>query len=219
MEKEKCLRNRFEKSNFGALGFSRNRRKDYAVENLAGGLKTETVRCKLPVAWEVKTEIPAQFFVSAVSCLLAMSFAAVWGAHLYQTTVFFPAWASEPPKSLVEWLATPYSMRVPGFFRRVVGVLYTFATIAVVVAVVTGLRMRLGLGVAGVCGLIHLALNLLIFLPTNLKLGLDPGGAGASSLDPQVVKMLVRRWGRWNFVRLGVETAGLIAALFAVKAS
>jgi len=34
---------------FWALGFSRNRRKGYAVENLAGGLKTETVRYKLPV--------------------------------------------------------------------------------------------------------------------------------------------------------------------------
>ncbi len=186
---------------------------------LAGGLKTYKVRCKLSAAWEVETQIPAQIIVSAVSWLVAMSFAAVWGAHLYQTTVLFPAWVSELPKSLIEWLATPYSMRVPGFYRRVLGVLYTFATIAVIVAVVTGLRMRLGLGIAGVCGLIHLALNLLIFLPTNLKLGLDPGGPGASSLDPQVVKMLVRRWGGWNFVRLGVETAGLIAALFAVKAS
>ena len=148
-----------------------------------------------------------------------MSFAAVWGAHLYQATVLFPAWFSDLPKSLVEWLATPYAMRVPGFFRRVVSVLYTFATLAVIAAVVTGLRMRLGLVVAGVCGLIHLALNLLIFLPTNLKLGLDPGGPGVSSLEPQMVRMLVRRWGRWNFVRLGVETAGLIAALFAVKGS
>ena len=42
---------------FWALGFSRNRRKGYAVENLAGGLKTETVCYKLPVAREVKTEI------------------------------------------------------------------------------------------------------------------------------------------------------------------
>jgi hypothetical protein len=189
------------------------------VSGLPRALKTETVRCKLPVAWEVKTGIPAQFVVSAVSWLLAMSFAAVWGAHLYQTTVLFPAWVSELPKSLVQWVASPYSMRVPGFFQRVVSVLYTFASIAVVVAVVTGLRMRLSLGVAGVCGFIHLALNLLIFLPTNVKLGFDPGGPGASSLDPQMVKMLVRRWGRWNLVRFGVETAGLIAALLAVKAS
>ena len=148
-----------------------------------------------------------------------MSFAAVWGAHLYQTTVLFPVWASDPPKSLVEWLATPYAMRVPRFFRPVVSVLYTFATIAVVVAAVMGMRTLPALAVAGVCGLIHLALILLIFLPTNLKLGLDPGGPGASSLDPQTVKTLVRRWGRWNYVRFGVETAGLIAALFAVKAS
>jgi lysylphosphatidylglycerol synthetase-like protein (DUF2156 family) len=160
-----------------------------------------------------------QFIVSTVSWLLAMSFAAVWGAHLYQVTVLFPVWASDPPKSVVEWLATPYAMRVSGFFRTVVSLLYTFATIALVVAVVTALRMRLALAVAGVCALIHLALNLLIFLPTNRKLGFDPGGPGASSLDPQMVKMLIRRWGRWNFVRLSIETAGLIAALFALKIS
>jgi hypothetical protein len=160
-----------------------------------------------------------QFIVSAASCLVAISFAAVWGAHIYQVSVLFPVWGSELPNSLVEWLATRYAMRVPGFFRTVVSILYTFATIALIVAIVTGLRMHLDLAVAGVCGLIHLALNLLIFLPTNLKLGLDPGGPGISSLDPQMVKILFRRWGRWNFVRLGVETAGLIAALFAVKAS
>lgn len=160
-----------------------------------------------------------QIFVSAVSWLLAMSFAAVWGAHLYQVKVLFPVWASDPPKSVVEWLATPYAMRVPGFFRTVVSLLYTFASIALVVAVATGLRMRLALAVAGVCALMHLALNLLIFLPTNLRLGFDPGGPGALSLDPQMVKMLIRRWGRWNFVRLGIETAGLISALIALKAS
>jgi hypothetical protein len=48
------------------------------------------------------------------------------------------------------------------------------------------------LAVSGACALSHLTLNLLIFLPTNLKRGCDP---------------------------LSVETAGLIAALFAVKAS
>jgi hypothetical protein len=160
-----------------------------------------------------------QFFVSAISWLLAMSFAAAWGGHLYQVTVLFPVWASDPPKSVVEWLATPYAMRVPGFFLTVVSLLYTFATIGLVVAVVTTLRMRLAFAVAGVCALMHLALNLLIFLPTNRKLGFDPGGPGASSLDPQMVKMLIRRWGRWSFVRLSIETAGLIAALCALKTS
>jgi hypothetical protein len=45
---------------FWALGFSGNRRKGYAVENLPGGLKTETVRYKLSVAGEFKMEIPAR---------------------------------------------------------------------------------------------------------------------------------------------------------------
>ncbi len=155
----------------------------------------------------------------AVSWLLVMFFAVVWGAHLYYATVFFPAIASEPPKSVLEWLATPYAMRVPSFWRRLVPGLYLFASVAIVLAIALGLRMWLALAVAGVCGLIHMAMVTLVFLPINLKLGLDPGGPGASSLDPQTVKTLVRRWGQWNLVRIGVETAGLIAAIFAFKAS
>ena len=43
---------------FCALGSSRNRRRAYAVENLAGALKTETIRHKLSVAREFKMKIP-----------------------------------------------------------------------------------------------------------------------------------------------------------------
>jgi hypothetical protein len=159
------------------------------------------------------------FLVSAVSVLLAMAFAAIWGAQLFDTAVLVPVFASEPPKSLVEWLATPYPMRVVGFFRIVVPSVWVAAVIALVVAVATGLRMHLAMAVASVFGLVHMAMVVLIFIPTNRKLGFHPGGPSASSLDPQMVTTLVLRWGRWNFVRLGVETAGLIAALFAVKAS
>jgi Gram-negative bacterial TonB protein C-terminal len=44
-----------------ALGFSRNRRKGYAVENLAGALGTGAIRYKLSVARELEMEIPAIF--------------------------------------------------------------------------------------------------------------------------------------------------------------
>src|SRR5579872_627886 len=160
-----------------------------------------------------------QFFVTAASWLLAMLFAAVWGAHVFDTAVLFPVWASEPPKSLLEYQATPYPMRIVSLFRRLVPALFIVAVIVVLVASVTGLRTRLALAVAGVCGLIHMAIIVLVFLPTNRKLGFLPGRPGASNLDSQVVKMLVQRWGRWNLVRLGVDTAGLIAALFAFKTS
>ena len=42
-----------------ALGFSGNRRKGYAVENLAGALKTGAIRYKVSFAREFKMEIPA----------------------------------------------------------------------------------------------------------------------------------------------------------------
>jgi hypothetical protein len=158
-------------------------------------------------------------FISAVSWLLAMFFAAMWGAHLYETIVIFPGQASALPKSLIDWLATPYAMRVMGFFLGVVPGFYTVSTIAVVLAIVTYSSARLALLVAGICGLIHMAMVLLIFRPTNVQLGLNPGGPGASNLAPQEVQKLMRRWGRWNLLRLSFETAGLIASLFAFKAS
>jgi len=58
--KENASEKRVREAQFWALEFSSNRRKGNVVENLAGGLKTETVRYKLPVAWEVKMEIPAR---------------------------------------------------------------------------------------------------------------------------------------------------------------
>jgi len=95
--------------------------------------------------------------------------------------------------------------------------LYVTAPIAVIVAAVAGLRIHLALAIAGVCGLIHMAMIFVIFLPTNVKLGFYSGEP--ASLDPQLVTTLVRRWGGWNFARLGVETVGLVAALLALKAS
>lgn len=154
-----------------------------------------------------------------ISWLLAMFFAAVWGAHLYYAAVFFPAIAVDPPKSVLEWLATPYAMRVARFWRGLVPGLYTLSFIGIGLALALGLRMWVALAVAGLCGIIHMIVVMLIFLPINLKLGFDPGGPGASNLDPQTVERLVRKWGRWNFARIGLETAGLIAAVLAFKAS
>lgn len=160
-----------------------------------------------------------EILIKAVSWLLALFFAAAWGAHLFYATVIFPVHAAEPTKSLLEWLGTPYAKRVFGFWRRMASGLYTISSVALIVAVCTGLRARPAMAVAGFFGLLHMGMVLLIFVPINVKLGLDPGGPGASSLDPQAVTTLVRHWGRWNLVRIGVETAGLIAALMALEAS
>jgi len=160
-----------------------------------------------------------EFLSVALTGLLAVYFATAWGAHLIWATVFFPPTAADPPKSLFAWLATPYAMRLPRFWMSVVTGLYTVALIAAIVAAVTGLETRIALAIAGICGLLHSAMVFGIFVPTNLKLGLDPGGSGPSSLDAQTIVGLMRRWGRWNVVRLCVEATGLIAALFAFRAA
>ncbi|HXQ10150.1 MAG TPA: hypothetical protein VN805_04030 [Caulobacteraceae bacterium] len=159
----------------------------------------------------------SDLLVSVVSFLLATVFAAVWGAHVFETAVLFRVWAADPPKALPAFVATPYSMRGAGFWRALAPCLYVMATIAVIVALVAGLRMHLAMAAAGACGLIHMAMIFAIFLPTNVKLGFYSGEP--ANLDPQVLTTLVRRWGGWNFARLGVETAGFAAALLALKAS
>ena len=159
----------------------------------------------------------SDLLVSAASFLLAAVFAAVWGAHVFETTVLFRVWAAEPSKALPAFVATPYSMRLAGFWRALTPGLYFIAPVAVILAVVVGLRMHLALAIAGVCGLIHMAMIIAVFLPINVKLGFYSGAP--ASPDPQVVTTLVRRWGGWNFVRLGVETIGSVSALLAYKAS
>lgn len=160
----------------------------------------------------------SHLLISIFSFLLAMVFAAVWGAHLFETAVLYSAWASDPPKSFIEFLATASAKTLARFWRALVGWLYAAASFAIIVAVVTGLRVHFALAIAGACGLVHLAMIVLIFASTNVKLGFY-GGPGAASLEPQVAKTLILRWGRWNFVRLGFETVGLAAALIAFGAS
>ena len=58
LEKKTCMRNGFEKPNFGPWDFQVTAEKAKQSKNLAGGLKTETVRYKLSVAREFKMEIP-----------------------------------------------------------------------------------------------------------------------------------------------------------------
>ena len=159
----------------------------------------------------------SELLVSAASFLMAAVFAAVWGAHVFETSVLFRVWAAEPPKALPAFVATPYSMRLAGFWRTLAPGLYTLSVIAVIVSVVAGLQTHLALALAGVCGLVHLAMIMLIFMPTNVRLGFYSGEP--ASLDPQFVIALVRQWGRWNLVRLGFETVGLAAAFVALRVS
>ena len=157
-------------------------------------------------------------FLNVFSFLLAAVFAVVWGAHGFETAVLYSAWAADPPQSLLEFLATGAAKKLARFWQILAPGLYLMAFGAVIVAAMRGLRMDLALALAGLCGVIHLAMIVAIFAPTNVKLGFY-GGPGVASLDPQAAKALVLRWGRWNFVRLGFETVGLFAALIAFRAS
>jgi hypothetical protein len=156
-------------------------------------------------------------FTNAVTFLLAIVFAAVWGAHVFETTVLFRVWAEAPSTALPGFVATPYAKTLGRFWQALTPGLYVMSFIAPIVALLAGLQAHAAMAIAGLCGLIHLAMVVLIFLPTNVKLGFYSGKP--ASVDPQVIARLLSQWGRWNLVRLGVETAGLTAALLALKAS
>ena len=84
----------------------------------------------------------SDLLVSVVSFLSATVFAAVWGAHVFETIVLFRVWADDPPKALPAFVTTPYSVRAAGFWRVLAPGLYVIASAAVIVAVVAGLPLN-----------------------------------------------------------------------------
>src|SRR5262245_29209892 len=97
---ENVSEKRVREAQFWALGFSSNRRKGYAVKNLAGGLKTETVRYKLSVAREFKMEIPVKvdkperatlpaILIYVGTALLGLGMAA-WAMGLWRADLAIP---------------------------------------------------------------------------------------------------------------------------------
>ena len=152
---------------------------------------------------------------NGVSWLLVVAFALVLGGQLFDTVVLVPIWSSAPPQSLREWMKSPAATRVPQFFGRLLPVLLAASVFGLAAALVLGLRGRRALALTGLCGILHLALILLFFIPTNRALGFLPGSAA----DPSTLGQLIQKWLLWNRVRICLDTVGLIAAVLAVSSS
>jgi uncharacterized membrane protein len=152
---------------------------------------------------------------NGVSWLLVIAFALVLGGQLLDTVVLVPIWASAPPQSLSEWMKSPAAARVPRFFARLLPVLLAVSVLGLAVALVLGLGDRRALALAGLCGILHMALIFVFFIPTNRALGFLPGAAA----DPSRWGELIQKWLFWNRVRICLDTVGLIAAVLAVSSS
>ena len=152
---------------------------------------------------------------NGVSWLLVIAFASLLGGHLFDTVVLVPIWSSAPPQSLSEWMKSPAASRVSLFFGRLLPVLLAASVLGLAIALVLGLSDRRALALTGLCGLLHIALIFLFFIPTNRALGFLPGAAA----DPSRSGGLTQRWLFWNRVRICLDTVGLIAAVLAVSSS
>jgi len=152
---------------------------------------------------------------NAASWLLVVAFALVLGGHVFDTLVLVPIWSSAPPQSVNEWKKSPAAARVGLFFARLLPVMLAASVFGLALALVLGLGDRLALALTGLCGISHLALIFLLFIPTNRALGFLPGAAA----DPSMFGQLTRKWLFWNRVRICLDTVGLIAAVLAVSSS
>ena len=153
-------------------------------------------------------------FVYAVAMLLVIDFAALFGAHMFDTSVNVPVFFADPPNSIRAWMDMPVGKKVPGFFAR----FFVFSLVLTVPAIAACVvaQSPLALVVATACLVIYLGLIFLFFLPVNRKLGFLPPVAGASPPDAATIKIFTRRWRAVNRVRSAVHFIGLVAAANAV---
>jgi len=144
---------------------------------------------------------------------LVVLFALVLGGQTFDAFVLVPIWSGNPPDSIEQWLGTPAANAVPRYFSRLLPALLFASVGALAVGVLVATARRGWLVLAGGCGLTHMGLVMGFFVPTNRALGFLPTQSTAGSPDKA---NLVRRWLRWNYVRIALDLVGLVAAVHAV---
>ena len=155
----------------------------------------------------------ANILTNGASWLLVVVFALVLGGQAFDTVVLVPIWSSAPPQSVNEWMKSLAVKRVPAYFAKLLPVLFAASVFGLTLALILGLRDRQALALTGLCGILHLGLIFVFFIPTNRALGFLPGAAA----DPSMFGQLIQKWLFWNRVRICLDTVGLIAAVLAVS--
>jgi hypothetical protein len=144
---------------------------------------------------------------------LVLLFALVLGGQTFDALVLVPIWSERPPESVNQWLGTPAADRVPRYFMRLLAPLLVISLAALGWSLLAPTPRWGWLLTAAVCGIAHLALVRIVFVPVNQALGFLP-----SQADTPVDKVgLVRAWLRWNSVRLILDVVGLVASVNAVS--
>jgi uncharacterized membrane protein len=150
----------------------------------------------------------------ALAWVLVLLFALVLGGQAFDTFVLVPIWSAHPPDSVDRWRDTPAAGRVPRYFMRLLLPLLAISLVAAAWALFTHATGRGWLLLAAACGITHLALVRIVFVPTNQALGFLP--SQSADAPPEKVR-LVSAWVRWNSVRLMIDFVGLLASVKAIS--
>lgn len=151
-----------------------------------------------------------------LACIfMVLGFALVLGAQMFDTFVNVPLFLADPPDSIARYLANPVARNVPVYFARVIPIMIVVTVGALVANFATERSAALFVSVA--CATSYIALVFLFFLPANRKLGFLPPRAGSTAPDADTTVRIARQWRLWNVVRIGIQFAGLIAAVLAVS--
>jgi len=150
----------------------------------------------------------------ALAWALVLLFALVLGGQAFDTFVLVPIWSERPPESVDRWLGTPAANRVPRYFMRLLPLLLAVSVAALACGLLTRTSGRAWLLTAGACGIAHIGLVGIFFVPTNRALGFLPSQSADAPSDKA---RSVRAWLRWNSVRLALDLLGLLASVNAVS--
>jgi len=150
---------------------------------------------------------------SGIGWALIILFATLLGSHLFDTAVLVPSWSAKPPESVREWTGSPTSGKVVAHFRRLLPALLAASLVGLLSAFFEFTPRRYWLLMASICGLAHIGLIFVFFIPTNRALGVLPANGDRGPLEAAMSRRLVESWLRWNRVRIGCDLVGLIAAV------
>ena len=138
------------------------------------------------------------------------------GAGIYESRIVVPLWAGGVPSTLAE--GNPYA-RVAidaglRFWKYLTSLVALLALLTLVFTFSAPAAQRMWRVAASAAELVAVAMTLLYFRPTLIRLFMGHG----EGMAPEAVRSTVRRWVRWSRVRIVLSFAAWCAALLALSA-
>jgi anthrone oxygenase-like protein len=136
------------------------------------------------------------------------------GATIFEALVITPLWAGSAPESVRGWNENPrYAIDSGKFFVLIVLPLLLSSLFTLIAGWKMPWKRRKWMVAAAVCTLIGFAATGSFFVPI-LRETIFTRGAGLS--DAEIVEK-VNRWVTYNWLRMGLQTFGWVAALRALS--